>query len=90
MQAMDNYNIFLPTGSVKIGDIDYALDSNSMFDMVEQMGDIPLRSEHGNAAYLARRGHAEGLVITSRRTSCASTAGGRSTSPSIASAAPAR
>ena len=29
---MDNYNVFLPTGDAKIGDIDYALDSNSMFD----------------------------------------------------------
>lgn len=52
MQAMDNYNVFLPTGSVKLGDTDYAVNSNSMFDLVEQMQDIPLRSEHGNAAYL--------------------------------------
>jgi multidrug efflux pump subunit AcrB len=52
MQAMDNYNIFLPTGSVKLGDTDYAVNSNSMFDLVEQMQDIPLRSEPGNASYL--------------------------------------
>lgn len=52
MQAMDNYNVFLPTGSVKLGDTDYAVDSNSMFNLVEQMQGIPLRSESGNAAYL--------------------------------------
>jgi len=52
MQAMDNYNIFLPTGSVKLGDTDYAVDSNSMYNAVQQMQDIPLRSEYGNAAYL--------------------------------------
>jgi multidrug efflux pump subunit AcrB len=52
MQAMDNYNVFLPTGSVKLGDTDYAVDSNSMFNMVDQMQEIPLRSEHGNSAYL--------------------------------------
>src|SRR5581483_4422164 len=52
MQAMDNYNVFLPTGSVKLGDTDYAVDSNSMFNMVEQMQEIPLRSESGNSAYL--------------------------------------
>lgn len=52
MQAMDNYNVFLPTGSVKLGDMDYAISSNSMYDQVEQMKDIPLRSEQGNAAYL--------------------------------------
>jgi hypothetical protein len=29
MNAMDRYNVFLPTGDAKIGDTDYALDSNS-------------------------------------------------------------
>ena len=52
MNALDDYNVFLPTGDAKFGDTDYALDSNSMYDMVEDMGDIPLRIEHGNAAYL--------------------------------------
>ncbi|HVJ87383.1 MAG TPA: efflux RND transporter permease subunit [Caulifigura sp.] len=52
MQAMDNYNIFLPTGSVKIGDLDYAVSSNSMFDLVEQMEGIPLRNEQGNFSFL--------------------------------------
>jgi multidrug efflux pump subunit AcrB len=52
MKAVDDYNVFLPTGSVKIGATDYAVDSNSMYDFVERMGDIPLRTEHGNAAYL--------------------------------------
>lgn len=52
MNAMDNYNVFLPTGDAKIGDIDYALDSNSMFDYPSDMGDIPLRSKIGNVSYL--------------------------------------
>ena len=52
MQAMDNYNIFLPTGSVKIGDLDYALESNSMFDLVKRMEEIPLHNEQGNFSFL--------------------------------------
>jgi multidrug efflux pump subunit AcrB len=44
--------LFLPTGDAKFGDMDYAIDSNSMYDLVELMGDIPLRTEHGNATYL--------------------------------------
>ncbi|HEX3726523.1 MAG TPA: efflux RND transporter permease subunit, partial [Pirellulales bacterium] len=52
MHAMDNYNVFLPTGSVKLGQYDYAVNSNSMFDFVDKMGDIPLRSTQGNAAYM--------------------------------------
>ncbi len=52
MQAMDNYNVFLPTGDAKFGSTDYAIDSNSMYDLVDRMGDIPLRPEHGNAAFM--------------------------------------
>ena len=52
LKAIDESNVFLPTGSAKFGETDYAIDSNSMFDLVEGMGEIPLRNEHGNAAYL--------------------------------------
>ncbi len=52
LKAIDESNVFLPTGSAKFGDTDYAIDSNSMFDLVERMEEIPLRNEHGNAAYL--------------------------------------
>jgi multidrug efflux pump subunit AcrB len=52
MRALDDYNIFLPTGSAKFGDTDYAIDSNSMYDLVEKMGEIPLRTEPGNATFL--------------------------------------
>ena len=52
MNALDSYNVFLPTGDAKFGDIDYALDSNSMFDYPSEMGDIPLHSTIGNISYL--------------------------------------
>jgi multidrug efflux pump subunit AcrB len=52
MNALDDYNVFLPAGSAKFGTTDYAVDSNSMVDVVKQMEDIPLRTEFGNAAYL--------------------------------------
>ncbi|HVW00965.1 MAG TPA: efflux RND transporter permease subunit, partial [Planctomycetaceae bacterium] len=52
MHAMDNYNLFLPTGNVKMGDTDFAIDSNSMYEFVDRMGDMPLRTESGNAAYM--------------------------------------
>jgi multidrug efflux pump subunit AcrB len=52
MHAMDSSNLFLPNGDVKIGDYDYAVASNSMYDLVEAMGEMPLRTETGNAAYL--------------------------------------
>jgi multidrug efflux pump subunit AcrB len=45
MQALDRYNIFLPTGDVKIGGLDYALDSNAMYTLIQRMGDIPVRTD---------------------------------------------
>ena len=45
MNALGRYNIFLPAGDVKLGDIDYALDSNSMYQLVDRMGDIPIRTD---------------------------------------------
>jgi multidrug efflux pump subunit AcrB len=44
MEALDRYNVFLPTGDAKLGGIDYALDSNSMYDLIERMGDVPIKT----------------------------------------------
>jgi multidrug efflux pump subunit AcrB len=52
MRAIDSYNIFLPTGDTKIGKTDYALDSNSMYELVDRMGDIPIRSQDGKTVFL--------------------------------------
>ena len=52
MKAVDEYNVFLPTGSAKFGTTDYAIDSNSMFDVVGRMEEIPLHNEQGNATFL--------------------------------------
>jgi multidrug efflux pump subunit AcrB len=52
MNALDASNVFLPSGDAKFGDLDYVLDSNSMFENVRDMGDIPLRYENGRAVYL--------------------------------------
>jgi multidrug efflux pump subunit AcrB len=52
MDAVERFNLFFPAGDIKIGDWDYSLDSNSMFNTVERMGDIPLKTKKGNAEYL--------------------------------------
>ncbi len=52
MTAVANSNVFLPTGEAILGDTDYFLSSNSLFADVEDMGAIPLRTEHGNRAYV--------------------------------------
>jgi multidrug efflux pump subunit AcrB len=52
MEAVERYNLFFPSGDVQIGDKDYSLSSNSMFDAVERMREIPLKAQSGNAEYL--------------------------------------
>ena len=52
LKAVNDFNVFLPTGSAKFGTTDYAIDSNSMVNVVGRMGEIPLRNEPGNATFL--------------------------------------
>ena len=52
MAAIAKYNVFFPTGDVKIGEYDYALDSNSMVKLIDKMGDIPIKSKDGRTVFL--------------------------------------
>lgn len=57
--AISNYNIMLPTGGARIGDIDYQIDSDSMMASPQAMDFIPLRARSGNSVYLRDVGHTE-------------------------------
>jgi multidrug efflux pump subunit AcrB len=52
MNAVDRYNLFFSSGSVRIGDKEYALSSNSMFRVVERMKDIPINTDPHNPIFL--------------------------------------
>lgn len=55
MDAVEKYNVFVPSGDVKIADQDIALMSNSLFEYVEGgdgMQTMPLLAQHGNAEYV--------------------------------------
>ncbi|HYT87437.1 MAG TPA: efflux RND transporter permease subunit [Gemmataceae bacterium] len=52
MNAIDQYNIFLPTGAARFGNTDYALDSNSMYKLIERMGEIPVKTDRGRTVFL--------------------------------------
>jgi multidrug efflux pump subunit AcrB len=52
MKAVDQSNIFFPSGDTRIGDLDYALSSNSMFNIVERMKEIPIHYGQGKFAFL--------------------------------------
>jgi multidrug efflux pump subunit AcrB len=52
MRAVSKYNLFFPSGDVKIGSWDYALSSNSMFDIVERFKEIPISLGEGRYIFL--------------------------------------
>jgi multidrug efflux pump subunit AcrB len=45
MHALDRFNVFLPAGDAKFGNMDYTLDSNAMYDSVERMAEIPIKTD---------------------------------------------
>jgi multidrug efflux pump subunit AcrB len=45
MHALDHFNIFIPAGDAKFGKFDYTLDSNAMYDTVERMADVPIKTD---------------------------------------------
>ena len=63
MNALDASNVFLPSGDAKFGDLDYVLDSNSMYQDISDMGDIPLRYENGRSGLSARRRDPQGRQL---------------------------
>lgn len=52
MNALDQYNVFLPAGDAKIGTSDYALDSNSLYELIDRMGDIPIKTDADKTVFL--------------------------------------
>lgn len=59
VSAMRESNIMLPTGTARIGDIEYQIESDSMFPSPRAMNYIPIKARAGNAIYLRDVGHAE-------------------------------
>ena len=59
LDAIARYNLFLPAGSAKFGKIDYALDSNSMYQLVKRMRDIPIKTVRGRTIFLGGVGRPE-------------------------------
>jgi multidrug efflux pump subunit AcrB/outer membrane protein TolC len=58
IERLGHLNTFIPSGNVKIGDIDYQILSNGLVDKIPDMDHFPIRSENGVAVYLKDVGHA--------------------------------
>jgi multidrug efflux pump subunit AcrB len=49
-KSVDDFNVFVPSGDVKIGELDYAILSNSMYEKVSDMGQMPLTAATDSTA----------------------------------------
>ena len=59
VNALTQANFMVTPGVAKFGNYEFQLDSNAMVEKVEELNDIPIRIEPGNAVYLRDIGRAE-------------------------------
>lgn len=59
LKKISTLNTFIPSGDVKIGNLDYQIDSNALVDKIADMNEFPLRAEFGVPIYLKDIGTAE-------------------------------
>jgi multidrug efflux pump subunit AcrB len=60
MHALDRFNVFLPAGDAKFGDIDYTLDSNAMYQSVGSMNELPIKTDaDGRTIFMKEVGKVE-------------------------------
>ncbi len=52
IKSLEDYNVFFPAGGARFGGVDYALDSNSMYELVERMKEIPVKSQGDRTIFL--------------------------------------
>jgi multidrug efflux pump subunit AcrB len=56
-QALLNQNLILPTGTAKVGDIEYAIQLNNSTDAIEAMNDFPVKRVGGAMVFLRDVAH---------------------------------
>jgi len=59
VKTLRSYNVFIPTGSAKFGDLDYQINANGMVPEVKQLNDFPLKINDGAPVFLKDIGRAE-------------------------------
>jgi CzcA family heavy metal efflux pump len=58
VNAMSAQNIILPAGEVKMGHVDYQIESNSAPETVAELNDLPIKTVNGTTVYIHDVGNA--------------------------------
>ncbi len=82
VDAVNDSNLILPAGDVKIGPNDYYVYSNSLVENVEDLDEVPDQDRRHSLGLGGRRGRSRRTPARFSTTSCASTARSPPTSPS--------
>src|SRR5271155_3403720 len=59
VRSVNNANLILPAGDVKIGPIDYGLYTNSQLPAIDDINKLPLKTVNGNPVMVADVGYAK-------------------------------
>lgn len=59
VRTLKSFNVLIPTGDAKFGDLDYQINANGMVPDVEQLNDFPIKINEGAPVFLKDIGHAE-------------------------------
>lgn len=59
VRTLNNANLILPAGDVKIGPFDYNLYTNSQLSNIDRINEVPLKMVNGQPVLVADVGHAE-------------------------------
>ena len=52
VQTLRSFNVFIPLGNAKIGDLDYQINANGMVPRVEEINDFPVKIENGAPVFV--------------------------------------
>ena len=74
VHAVNDQNLILPAGDVKMGPYDYYVYSNSLVDNVDELNDVPLKTVGHALGYGRRHRQGRRTPARSNTTSCAWTA----------------
>jgi CzcA family heavy metal efflux pump len=59
VKTLKSFNVLIPTGDAKFGDLDYQINANGMVPDVGQLNDFPIKINDGAPVFLKDIGHAE-------------------------------
>src|SRR5262249_11828773 len=52
VKSLRSFNVFIPTGNAKIGDLDYQINANGMVPRVADINDFPIKIENGAPVFV--------------------------------------